>query len=186
LLRILGGAVKGRKLSGPEGLEFRPATGQVKEFLFFLYRDLVPGARVLDLFSGSGSLGLEALSRGASESVFVESAASSLGILRKNIAACGFAGRSRVLEQDVFRALDSLGRAGETFGLILADPPFKENLHGAIAASVARNRILSAGGVLAVEHDGHDRCAAPAGLAARREKKFGNSVLTLYGPEEAP
>ena len=94
MVRIMGGSARGRKLSGPVGFRFRPTTGRVKEFIFSCVGEEVEGARILDLFSGTGSLGIEALSRGAKEVVFVERSASSLKLLRRNLERCGYSSSS--------------------------------------------------------------------------------------------
>lgn len=192
MLRISGGSLRGKKLSGPEGLEFRPTTGQVKEFVFFLYRQEIENARFLDLFSGTGSLGLEALSRGAREGFFVEKSPRTIHLLSKNLTACGVTERAHILTGDVFAVMDLLGKRGESFDLIFADPPFKESLRSRIVEGVCRNRILKSRGVLILEHESHDpdvrdsELPSPehpdhAELALLRQKKFGHCVVSVYG-----
>ncbi|MCK7516702.1 MAG: RsmD family RNA methyltransferase [Ignavibacteriales bacterium] len=145
MLRIAGGSLRGRKLAGPKGLEFRPTTARIKEFIFFVYRERIPESRFLDLFAGTGSLGLEALSRGAREGVFVDRFPRSLHILGRNIDACGFNRQASVMNEDVFSALDRMGRRGEVFDLIFADPPFRESLRARIVASVGVKPVTRQG-----------------------------------------
>jgi 16S rRNA (guanine966-N2)-methyltransferase len=181
MLRISGGSLRGRKLSGPEGLEFRPTTGRVKEFIFFLYRQEIENSRFLDLFSGSGSLGLEALSRGALEGYFVEKSPRSIQLLKKNIDACGFGERAHLLAGDVFSVLDRLGKRDENFQIIFADPPFKESLHSRIVDAVSRNKVLKSNGLLILEHESHDVSSRETDLALIRQKKFGHCFISIYG-----
>ena len=185
MLRISGGSLRGRKLSGPEGLEFRPTTGRVKEFIFFLYRQEIENSRFLDLFSGSGSLGLEALSRGAREGYFVEKSPRSIHLLNKNIHACGFSEKAHVLAGDVFSVLDRLGKRGESFPVIFADPPFKESLRSRILDAVSRNKVLKANGLLILEHESHDVDSGQGDLVMVRQKKFGHCLISIYGHESA-
>lgn len=182
MLRIAGGSLRGRKLAGPKGLEFRPTTARIKEFVFFVYRDRIPESRFLDLFAGTGSLGLEALSRGSREGVFVERSGRSLHILGRNIDACGFNRQASVMNEDVFTALDRLGRKGEVFDLVFADPPFRESLRSRIAASVGSNRILGRDGLLILEHDLRDPDGDAPGLTMVRQKRFGDCVVSVYSP----
>ncbi len=181
MLRISGGSLRGKKLSGPEGLEFRPTTGQVKEFIFFLYRREIENSRFLDLFAGTGSLGLEALSRGAREGFFVEKSPRSLHLLNKNFTACGVTGRAHILAGDVFSILDQLGKRGESFDLIFADPPFKESLRNRIVDGVQRNGILAPDGILILEHESRDPDSEHPELNLLRQKKFGHCVVSIYG-----
>jgi 16S rRNA (guanine(966)-N(2))-methyltransferase RsmD len=162
-------------------LEFRPTTGQVKEFIFFLYRGEIENSRFLDLFAGTGSLGLEALSRGAREGFFVEKSPRSLHLLNKNFTSCGVTGRAHILAGDVFSVLDQLGKRGESFNLIFADPPFKESLRSRIVEGVHGNGLLAPGGVLILEHESRDPDPERPGLILLRQKKFGHCVVSIYG-----
>jgi 16S rRNA (guanine966-N2)-methyltransferase len=181
MLRISGGSLRGKKLAGPEGLEFRPTTGRVKEFIFFLHSQEIENSRFLDLFSGSGSLGLEALSRGAREGYFVEKSPRSIHLLKKNIDACGFSERAHILAGDVFSVLDRLGKHGEVFPVIFADPPFRESLHSRIVDAVSRNKVLKSNGVLILEHESHDVDPSQTDLVLLRQKKFGHCLISIYG-----
>ena len=127
-MRVIAGDARGRKLSAPRGLATRPTLARVRESMFsrLSVRLDFQGLRVLDLFAGTGSLGIEALSRGAGHVTFVESARAALIALRRNLDALGFSGRARVLKNDVIRALEVLAAAGEHFDLVLLDPPYRE------------------------------------------------------------
>jgi len=181
MIRILGGERRGKNLIGPSGLEFRPVTSRVKAYVFsFFHRDM-PGASVLDLFSGTGSLGLEAVSRGASYCVHVERNPKAIKLLKRNIGACGFEKRVRIVDGDVFSSLTRLRIQGDAFDFIFADPPFKELLREKIVQTVDRNRVLKKNGFLIVEHGFHDPDSLDHGLQLLKQKRFGDSAVTVYG-----
>jgi 16S rRNA (guanine966-N2)-methyltransferase len=180
VLRIAGGSIRGRKLAGPKGLEFRPTTGRIREFVFFALRETIPDARFLDLFAGTGSLGLEALSRGAGRGVFVEGARRGIDILERNIETCGFGGRARILCDDVFAALRELGRRGELFDVVFADPPFKEMLRSRIQSAVEQSAVLKPGGILMLEHDRRDPAGEGIRLVLTDQRRFGDCTVSFY------
>ena len=180
MIRILGGSIRGRKLKSPKGLLFRPATGRVKEFIFSYLYDEIEGLRILDLFSGTGSLGIEALSRGAKECVFVEKSRESLKILKDNIDICRFSGKAHILAGDVFSVIKKLGSERQTFDIIMADPPFKLNLRKQIVVTVGENNILNNQGLLFVEHEQHDEDADQKRLKLIKSRRFGHCVVSIY------
>lgn len=180
MIRIIGGTAGGRKLFGPPGLRFRPTTGRVKEFIFSYLSEAVEDARILDLFSGTGSLGIEALSRGAKEVVFVEKSFQSLKILEKNLKLSGFVNMAAVFPGDVFRVLKKLGERGERFDFILADPPFKGALREKIVKTVEESGVLKAEGLLIVEHEVHDFDSKIHGMQLLKQRCFGSCVVSIY------
>lgn len=177
----MGGSARGRNLHSPEGLEFRPTTGRVKEFIFNVLQSEVGDANILDLFSGTGSLGIEALSRGARHVTFVEQAPASLRLLRENLSICGFDSRATLLPGDVFEQVQRLGSAGSFFDLILADPPFKQNYRQNIVSTVSEAGVLGEDGILLIEHEQHDPDAGGHALVQKRQRRFGSCLVTLYG-----
>lgn len=124
-MRIVAGTARGRKLVSPEGMDVRPTTDKVKESLFNIIQFEVPDARVLDLFAGTGQLGLEALSRGAAEAVFVDASGKSLATVKKNAELCGFTDRAKLVHAD---ALSWLSRGEGEFDLVFLDPPYHKGL----------------------------------------------------------
>lgn len=179
-VRIIGGRCKGRKLKGPRGLEFRPATGRARTFIFSYLFDRVRDAVVLDLFSGTGSLGLEALSRGAAHVEFVEKSFQNIQLLKDNIALCGFSGQSRINHGDAFQEIIRLRNSDRIFSLILADPPFKAFFRERIIHSVMESGILEPGGILIIEHDSHDPDNHEHGFRLIRQKQMGQSYISVY------
>lgn len=181
MFRILGGVRRGKKLSGPSGFEFRPTTGRVKSFIFSFFDQEIPEASVLDLFSGTGSFGLEAISRGASDCIFVESNSSAIRLLKKNVDACGFFELVKIIDGDVFSVLKRLELQKKSFDFILADPPFKESLREKIACTVDRHHVLKPHGILIIEHQFDDRDSLQHNLKLLRQKRFGHCIISIYG-----
>jgi 16S rRNA (guanine(966)-N(2))-methyltransferase RsmD len=181
-MRISSGKFRGRVLKTPKGEATRPTSGLVRETLFNILARDIPEARVLDLFAGSGSVGLEALSRGAAHAVFVEKARLALACLRENIAALGVADRVAVLPLPVDRALDDLARAGETFDLIFLDPPFADaEACARILAAVAGTCLLASDGHLIAQHDARLPIPELVGKLGRyRMQKIGDNALSFY------
>ena len=179
MIRVIAGKAKGQNLKGPTGLDYRPTTGRVKEFIFSYLGPSIQDTTILDLFSGTGSLGIEALSRGASHVTFVEQAAAQIKTIQSNLSLCGFETQASLLRGDVFRMIASLSDS-KSFDLILADPPYKANYHGQIVTAVARSGILKPEGRLIIEHETHDQLHAEASLACIRERKFGSNFISVY------
>ena len=180
MLRIVGGSARGRKLLGPDGLQFRPTTGRVKEFVFSFLGEEIVGTRILDLFACTGSLGIEALSRGAREAVFVERSLKNVRLITNNLERSGFWEKARILKGDVFSLLPKLAREDETFDFLLADPPFKESLRGPILNTVDENDLLKPKGLLIIEHEFHDTDPGGHGMNLIKKRRFGHCIVSIY------
>ena len=147
----------------------------------------VAGARVLDLFAGSGALGIEALSRGAVSATFVERGARERTTLRRNLEGLDLAGCSEVLGSDVLRALASLARRGARFDLVLADPPYDADWTGRLLGRRELPELLAPGGVLVVERSARDAAgSAPEALALCGERAYGETLFAWYERSEDP
>ena len=172
MTRIIAGAFGGRRLKVPTDRRVRPTADRVREAWMSILGERLPGARVLDLFAGSGALGLEALSRGAASAEFVDIGRASLEAIRANVDALGVAARVRVHQGDAMRFMERL--APGAFDLALADPPYSLRL---AVRLVARFREQPFARLLAVEHDVRED---PAGDELRR---YGDIALTFcYAP----
>ncbi len=180
MIRVLGGTSRGRKLHGPVGLQFRPATGRVKEFIFSFLGELTEQVRLLDLFAGTGAMGIEALSRGAREVVFVDHSVSSLQLLKKNIKACHFMNKAVPLRGDVFRMLPKMSKKYGYFDVVIADPPFKDLLREKIVKSVSQNTLLRTGGYLIIEHDIRDPDNGDHSMILKKQRRFGDCIVSIY------
>jgi 16S rRNA (guanine966-N2)-methyltransferase len=169
-MRIVAGRWRGRKIEAPEGSHVRPTLDRVREAWMSILQSDIPGARVVDLFSGSGALGLEALSRGAESADFVENNPLSLRFLRKNIDALGAADRAVVHRKDALRFAKSLP-PGE-YDLAFADPPYASGFAEKLAGIWLAGPFAS---ILSVEHDSRSRI--PGGHDTRR---YGSSSVTFF------
>ncbi|MBN2104355.1 16S rRNA (guanine(966)-N(2))-methyltransferase RsmD [bacterium] len=180
MLRVTGGVARGRKLKSPKGLVFRPTTSRVKEFIFSVIGPNIEGAGVLDLFSGSGALGIEALSRGAKWVTFVEQSASNIHMIEQNLELCGFRDCSSIIRGDVFKVLGSFGGRQVDFKYVLADPPFKMSFRSRIVMSVYAHDLVGNNGQLIIEHQDNDPDNENASVRCVRQKKFGHCVVSIY------
>lgn len=171
-MRIIAGEWRGRLIQAPEGREVRPTTDRVREAWMSALGSSVVDSRVVDLFAGSGALGLETLSRGAREVVFVENAKKSLDSLGKNIASLGAGGRTKVIRSDVSRFLDTLPELA--FDLALADPPYGV---GEAARLLERMSKKPFARELWVEHRSDEELPELPDLKHRR---YGDTTLTIW------
>jgi 16S rRNA (guanine(966)-N(2))-methyltransferase RsmD len=157
----------------------RPSTDRVRESVFATLGPL-DGARVIDLYAGSGALGIEALSRGAAHVVFVERAAGALEVLRRNLEQLELGDRSRVLRSDVRSAIRQLGRRGECYELILMDPPYASGEARKAMAAVVEAGILCAGGTLVLESSRRQLPGEVAGLERLDARRYGDTVMLRF------
>jgi 16S rRNA (guanine966-N2)-methyltransferase len=190
-MRITGGQAARRILKVPKGLAVRPTPDLVKQAVFNSLGGRVPGARVLELFAGTGALSLECLSRGAASAVCVEKSSRHAEFLRHNLQTSGLPDASlQVRVQDVFAALSQLAAAGQTFDLILADPPYGEKNVGYRSTSWAQRllddptlpRLVAAGGLLVLGHSKRDTLSLPPAWLERKALKHGDSIMWLLVP----
>jgi 16S rRNA (guanine966-N2)-methyltransferase len=175
-LRIIGGRLGGRRIEAPPGRSVRPTRERVREAWFSALGERIEGARVLDLFAGSGALGIEALSRGAALVHFVEADGRAFRVLRRNLELLGAGDRARLHRGDVFRFLDRL-RDGPRFEVALADPPYGEGLAVRLVDRFGREPFAE---LLCVEHASSER------LAGRpvRERTYGESTLSFFAADK--
>jgi 16S rRNA (guanine966-N2)-methyltransferase len=187
-MRIVGGRLRGRALAAPKSLSIRPTADRLRESLFNIlahaFGDPVSGARVLDLFAGTGALGLEALSRGAAFALFVDDSAEARALLRENVAALGLGGMTRIFRRDAAK----LGPAHplEPFSLAFLDPPYGHGLaERALNASRAGGWLLP-GALVVVEEAAEAAFAAPAGFAELDRRRYDDTELIFLQAEQAP
>ena len=177
-MRVITGKARGITLKTPEGMQTRPTTDRVKEAMFSIIQFEVPGARVLDLFGGSGQLGIEALSRGAKSAVFVDATENACKLIRENLKRTKLEQEGRVVRSDY---LDYLKRCRETFDIILLDPPYAEVFLENALKYIVEIDILQSGGIIVAERPlGKDLPWDFEGYVRSRDYKYGNTLLTLY------
>ncbi|HET8586668.1 MAG TPA: 16S rRNA (guanine(966)-N(2))-methyltransferase RsmD [Candidatus Limnocylindria bacterium] len=174
-MRVIAGSARGIQLVVPKRGATRPITDRVKETLFAILGERVPGARVLDLYAGSGAIGIEALSRGATHCTFVEQARDALGALRTNLERSRMVERATVRAGDVLRMLD--GEPAHRYDLVILDPPYAER---AILAPLERLLPrLAEDATVVVKHFWRTEVETPPGLAPWRTRRFGETALTF-------
>lgn len=179
-MRIIGGRFKGRPLRGPADRSIRPTADRLRETLFNIlahgFDDPLPGARVIDCFAGTGALGLEALSRGASHALFVEDGAEARALIRENVETLGVGGISRIFRRDATK----LGAvAVEPFGVAFLDPPYGRDLGIAALASLCDGGWLRPGALCVVEETGAADVAALDGFIHLDRRVVGESQLAF-------
>lgn len=174
-MRVITGLARGRKLKTLDGDSVRPTTDKVKESVFNIIQFEVEGRNVLDLFSGSGQLGIEALSRGAKSCVFVDSARASLKITEENIKTAGFEKSSRTVLSDSLAYLD---RTCERFDLAFLDPPYKAGLMRETLDRLVLH--MTKGSVIVCETDSQEVLPEELGEFSSKRYKYGKTALTVY------
>jgi 16S rRNA (guanine(966)-N(2))-methyltransferase RsmD len=183
-MRVIAGRYGGRRLRAPAGAATRPTSERVREAVFSMLGPL-DGARVLDLFAGSGALGIEAISRGAARVSFVERSPAARAILEANLEALGIErATARVRGGDARPELRAAAGRGETYDLVFLDPPYRQAaaLGRALAAPVAA--VLAPGGRVVCESD--RRLPLELGLPLERERRYGDTLIRVHGRPEPP
>lgn len=176
-MRIIAGLAKGRRIAAPPGDEVRPTGDRVREALFSSLQPLLPGAHVLDLYAGSGALGLEAASRGAAQVTLVERDRRTLEVLKANVEVVGLPG-VEVVAGDVVALVDAAALPGAPFDLVLADPPYRLPGAQVDAVLLALRDLLADGAVVVLERAGRDPAPRwPAGYEPDPPRRYGSTVL---------
>ena len=177
-MRVITGSARGRRLKELEGMETRPTTDRVKEGLFSIIQFDIEGRRVLDLFAGTGQLGIECLSRGAASAVFVDRRADAVKLIKENLKVTDLTDRARVVSGDSMEFLKSLR---EKFDLIFLDPPYAAGLLEPAIAHIARFDILAPHGIIVAEHPaGTVLPALSAPYRLHRTYRYGTIGLSIY------
>jgi 16S rRNA (guanine966-N2)-methyltransferase len=177
-MRVIAGRYRGRRLQAPPGDATRPTSDRVREALFSVLADRVDGARVLDLFAGSGALGIEALSRGAAEATFVDTAPAAIRAVKANLAALDAA--ADVRRADARRFLGSASAAARQYDLVFLDPPYR--LAGRLGSELtaALPAVLAPGAAVVVESD--RRAPLELGLPILDERRYGDTLIRIHAP----
>jgi len=182
-MRVIAGSAGGRRLSAPKGNRVRPTADRVKEALFSMLLSRFgsfDGIYVLDLFAGTGNLGIEALSRGADTAVFVDSHRQSQDIIRANLALTGLSARSSLLPLDALTALKRLSREHRLFDIIFMDPPYHElDLIQEVLGELSRNRLTSEQGIVIMESSGKMVPALPENLTLLETRLYGDTAIHI-------
>jgi 16S rRNA (guanine966-N2)-methyltransferase len=184
-MRIIAGVFKGRRLAPVKG-RTRPTAAKVREAVFNILGSAVVGVRVLDLFAGTGALGIEAMSRGAIAAVFVEDHPEAVKALRRNLEDLGLQGQTRVWPLPVTTAVKKLAAQGERFGLALLDPPYGCGTAMAALHALAELNLLSSGASVVVEHSRRETMPEESGRLRRTEvRRYGDTQVAFYLLEDS-
>jgi 16S rRNA (guanine966-N2)-methyltransferase len=181
-MRIISGRYRGRQIATLKSGKLRPTSDQLRETLFDVLGPGVVGARLLDAYAGSGAVGLEALSRGAAEVVFIEHHRAAAALIRKNLEALGIKSAYRLVTSDVLDGLEQLGEGGERFDMVFLDPPYAEirEYHHALR-QLARSRLLDPDSLVIAEHSRYTQLEDRYGTLARvRLLRHGDAQLAFY------
>ena len=179
-MRIITGTARGMSLVSPKGDQVRPTTEMAKEGMFSSIQFDIAGARVLDLFCGSGQLGLEALSRGASYAVFCDASPDSVEVTRQNAAKTGFLDRCRILRTEYGEYIKNAAKAGDAFDFVFVDPPYSKDLIAEVVKRVIKNGLLKPGGVMLCETDRGDLdLTGQEGVASVKLYKYGKTFVYM-------
>ena len=182
-MRVIGGNARGRRLKVSKGQALRPTAARVKEALFDILPHDLSGAKVLDLFAGTGNLTIEAVSRGASEAVLVDASAKSGKLIRENLRRLNLSPRSKVWIMPATRALRLLERQGETFDLIFLDPPYEQRLIEITLKIIGKGEILRDSGVLIAEHSIREPVESRyEALVLKDQRRYGSTLLSFFRP----
>jgi 16S rRNA (guanine966-N2)-methyltransferase len=177
-MRVIAGRYGGRRLQAPPGDATRPTSDRVREALFSVLGGRVDGARVLDLFAGSGALGIEALSRGAAEVTFVDSAPAAIRVVKANLAALNAS--AEVRRADARRFLGAASAASRQYDLVFLDPPYRQAGRLGSELTAALPAVLAPGAAVVAESD--RRAPLELGLPILDERRYGDTLIRIHGP----
>jgi 16S rRNA (guanine966-N2)-methyltransferase len=182
-MRIISGTSKGRRLATQRGRALRPTSDRVKESIFNILQGELEGKSVLDLFAGTGNLGIEALSRGAKRTLFVEKGRQASQLIQRNLRQCGMEGRAEILPKDVNRAIGILHQKGEAFDLILMDPPYEKGLIRKTLMKLNTQRIYHKDSILVIEHGRREPLPDRVeGWNLIRQRKMSDTLISFLAP----
>ena len=184
-MRVIAGSARSVPLITPKGLETRPTSDQIKETLFNMLQGYVEGSNFLDLFAGSGQIGVEALSRGAGRAVVIEQDKEALRIIIENINNLSLENKCRAYKNDVFRAIEILDRKNEKFDIIFMDPPYKENISAQTIEKISESNILSEEGIIISEHSTYEKLENTIGNFVKYdERDYNKKIISFYRLKE--
>mgnify|MGYP000107056513 CR=1 FL=1 len=179
-MRVISGSRKGHRLKAPKGLDTRPTQDRIKESLFNILGSIEKDSSVLDLFSGSGSIGIEFLSRGSEECYFIDNSFNSIKAIKENLNSTKLNENAKVYKNDVLKAMEILGRKGLNFHYIFMDPPYRSNLIVNVLESICKNHLLKDKGIIIIEHENTlilNECIY--NLHKIDERRYGDKTITF-------
>jgi len=180
-VRVIAGTAKGTPLRAVPGMNTRPTTDKVKEAIFSMIGPYFDGGAALDLFAGTGGLGIEALSRGADRAVFIDADRQAVAVIRRNAEAARMAERSEIYCNTAERALRTLAKRGAVFRYVFLDPPYRMKSAGELMAEMEERGLLEDGAIVVVEHEADHRYPETVGgLTLRKRATYGETAVSIY------
>ncbi|MBP2642195.1 MAG: methyltransferase [Firmicutes bacterium] len=179
-MRVITGSRRGLKLKTPKGLDIRPTSDRVKESVFNIIGNRVIGTTVLDLFAGTGNLGIEALSRGAEKVIFTDQSSTSLNLTKANVSLAKFMDRAEFYRMGAVSAMETFAKKGIKFDLIFCDPPYNQGLVMLVLKKLDEASLLSSDGLIVMEHSGHEPIVSDfSELYEARVERYGETVISF-------
>lgn len=183
-MRVIAGSARRLLLKAPDGMDTRPTADRVKESLFNMLNPDLYGCAFLDLFSGSGAIGIEALSRGAQRAVLVDASMECAGIIKQNLEVTKLGENAEIINEDVYAAIERLGRRGDKFDIIFMDPPYAAGYYVPVMEAIKKADILAAEGYIVAESAKEVDFTAAEGFKIFKERKCGPAVMNFLNLEE--
>lgn len=184
-MKVISGSLKGKSLKTLKGLDIRPTPNKVKEALFNILGDKIVDARFLDLFAGAGSVGIEALSRGAGEVLFVENDKKAVQLIKENLERCGIKEQCDIVFQNGIDFLKAMKKNPQKFDLIFLDPPYHTSSGESAMEEIGKADILAKDGLVILEHFHKMEIKETHGILKRyRERRFGDTCLSFFNKEQ--
>ncbi len=183
-MRIVAGEKRGTNIMSPKGTDTRPTLERVRESLFGILQYDIPDAQVLDLFGGSGALGLEAVSRGAAHALINDSSREAARVIEANIKKLGFEDRVSLMNGDCIICIKRCAAAGRRFDVVFLDPPYKSGLIKASMEALAATGTLNRGFVIAAEHASNMTLETPSGFVLRDMRRYGEAAISFFAEAE--
>ncbi|HEY6874075.1 MAG TPA: 16S rRNA (guanine(966)-N(2))-methyltransferase RsmD [Geobacteraceae bacterium] len=188
-MRVISGSARGRKLLTPKNDRIRPTADRVKESLFNILAvqtGNLAGLKVLDVFAGTGNLGIEALSRGAAEAVFIDENREAASLVKKNLELTGLDGKGRVLQKEALAALKMLGTGTTPFGLVFLDPPYRKGLAGQVMEFLAGSALIDENTVVVAETAAREDLPEAFGRLRQFDRRvYGDTAIAFYMRENS-
>ena len=179
-MRIIGGNLKGKRLSSIRGSRIRPTADRIRESIFNILSDRVQGTTVLDLFSGTGALGIEALSRGAAFAVLIDKYINAVRLIEKNVRACALEKEVKVIQWDITKNLKCIGGFRQTFELVFMDPPYGQMTLAKTLMNLDRSHSLKKGALLVIEHAQIEPLDLELGrFTVTDQRKYGKTLVSF-------
>ena len=183
-MRVIAGSARRLLLKAPDGMDTRPTADRVKESLFNMLNPDLYGCAFLDLFSGSGAIGIEALSRGAQRAVLVDASMECAGIIKQNLEVTRLEENAEIINEDVYAAIERLGRRGDKFDIIFMDPSYAAGYYVPVMEAIKKADILAAEGYIVAESAKGVDFTAAEGFKIFKERKCGPAVMNFLNLEE--